>query len=250
MIKLAVLFVAVTASCIPSSVFANQQPIEKPSESSRVMLANGVAMAKREGDLSDDTSPAVSKVSNDKLKVILQLTKSPLVRFSPTQQLTKKSQALFAKAITTQQQAIAGEQQQVVSSLKKLGLDKQVVRSFSHLYNGLALEIAPQQLHALSKISGVKKVHVVEDRKLLLDTSVPLIGADQVWQLQDANDAEITGKGVKVAVIDTGVDYTREELGGCFGENCRVYGGYDFINDDDDPIDDQGHGQGKIMRFH
>ncbi|OAQ90479.1 subtilisin [Purpureocillium lilacinum] len=62
----------------------------------------------------------------------------------------------------------------------------------------------------------------------------------------------ITGKGVKVAVIDTGVDYTHPALGGCFGEGCLVARGADFVGDaydgsndpapDDDPMDCKGHG--------
>lgn len=64
-----------------------------------------------------------------------------------------------------------------------------------------------------------------------------------------------TGNGVRVAVIDSGVDYTHSALGGCFGPGCLVEGGYDFSGDefnpetgipatpDDDPYDPcMGHG--------
>ncbi|KAI8866736.1 subtilisin-like protein [Ramicandelaber brevisporus] len=39
------------------------------------------------------------------------------------------------------------------------------------------------------------------------------------------------GTGIKVGVLDTGVDYTHPALGGCFGPGCRVRYGYDFIGD-------------------
>jgi subtilisin len=50
------------------------------------------------------------------------------------------------------------------------------------------------------------------------------------------------GLNVPVAVIDTGIDYRHPDLGGCLGAGCKVAGGFDFVNTDSDPIDDEGHG--------
>jgi len=45
-----------------------------------------------------------------------------------------------------------------------------------------------------------------------------------------------TGGGVKVAILDSGINYKHPEL-------CDNYlGGYDFVNNDNDPMDDNGHG--------
>ncbi|KAK5655870.1 hypothetical protein OQA88_5409 [Cercophora sp. LCS_1] len=59
----------------------------------------------------------------------------------------------------------------------------------------------------------------------------------------------ITGKGIRIAVIDSGIDYKHPALGGCFGPGCLVSYGTDFFGDsedhpvpDDDPIDCNGHG--------
>ncbi|KAK2616739.1 hypothetical protein QQS21_000351 [Conoideocrella luteorostrata] len=57
----------------------------------------------------------------------------------------------------------------------------------------------------------------------------------------------ITGKGVKIAVVDTGIDYKHPALGGCFGKkngkDCLVSFGADFVGDEftggNDPIPDQ-----------
>ncbi len=73
------------------------------------------------------------------------------------------------------------------------------------------------------------------------------------------NTLGFTGKGVKVAVMDTGIDYHHPDLGGCFGAGCRVAFGYDLVGDafnadsssptfnpvptpDNDPDDCAGHG--------
>jgi len=58
----------------------------------------------------------------------------------------------------------------------------------------------------------------------------------------------LTGKGVRVAVIDTGIYYLHPALGGCFGNGCKVGYGYDLVGDnaalplgDNDPIDNCSH---------
>jgi hypothetical protein len=56
------------------------------------------------------------------------------------------------------------------------------------------------------------------------------IEADKVWA------DGITGNGIKVAVLDTGIDTDHPEL------QDSYLGGYDFVNNDSSPEDDNGHG--------
>ena len=51
-----------------------------------------------------------------------------------------------------------------------------------------------------------------------------------------AYDRGITGKGVTIAVIDTGINYTINELKNAYK------GGHNFLNGSDSPMDDNGHG--------
>ncbi|SCV67314.1 BQ2448_5960 [Microbotryum intermedium] len=44
------------------------------------------------------------------------------------------------------------------------------------------------------------------------------------------------GTGMRVLVIDSGVDYKNPILGGCFGKGCKVGFGYSFIDNDGKPI--------------
>ena len=87
----------------------------------------------------------------------------------------------------------------------------------------------------------VSAVESLEPRRLLASTW----GAEPQLIHQDvaaANFPNITGAGVAVAVMDTGIDYTNPLLGGGFGPGHKVIAGHDFVDNDDDPIDTYGHG--------
>src|SRR5688572_18128709 len=62
---------------------------------------------------------------------------------------------------------------------------------------------------------------------------------------QDAAAAgypSLTGAGVTVAVIDTGINYNLAPLGGGIGSTKKVVAGFDFLDNDADPMDTDGHG--------
>ncbi|OAQ60157.1 subtilisin [Pochonia chlamydosporia 170] len=51
------------------------------------------------------------------------------------------------------------------------------------------------------------------------------------------------GTGLRVAVVDSGIDYKHPALGGCFGKGCRVEFGYNLVDKTEDPYDNcDGHG--------
>src|SRR3954468_5019195 len=82
-------------------------------------------------------------------------------------------------------------------------------------------------------------VEDLESRRLLAWSGY----AQLVHQDTAATDfSGITGKGVTVAVIDTGIDYKLKSLGGGFGTGFKVVAGYDFEDNDPDPMDQDGHG--------
>lgn len=74
-------------------------------------------------------------------------------------------------------------------------------------------------------------------------------------RVKDAHARGYDGKGVVIAVVDSGIDYLHPSLGGGFGAGFKVESGYDFVGDnystsspdvlfpDADPIDCLGHGE-------
>lgn len=103
-----------------------------------------------------------------------------------------------------------------------------------------AVEIPEQAIDRIKKNPRVK--YVEEDGEVhALDTEledswgVERIGAGVVHYDEDGNK----GAGVKVAIIDTGIDYDHQDLNDNFEESLL---GYDFVNGDADPMDDNGHG--------
>jgi subtilisin family serine protease len=115
-----------------------------------------------------------------------------------------------------------------------------IIAQLSRSRTAFVTHLTPIQHSALSKTTDVERIYPSYDLEPNVTTGISQIKADQVWDL--AGKDSIQGAGVKIAVFDTGIDYTHPDLGGCFGEACKVQGGYDFYNDDAKPIDDNGHG--------
>jgi minor extracellular serine protease Vpr len=68
-----------------------------------------------------------------------------------------------------------------------------------------------------------------------LQRSGPFVGAD-IPRMDG-----IDGSGIKVAIIDTGVDFNHPDLFG-WGPDGKVIGGYNFIHENQPPLDTNGHG--------
>ncbi len=130
------------------------------------------------------------------------------------------------------------------------------VRKALRLVDGLAIELPRGQLKALARARHVIGVEL--DARISTLEPVATAAAtgdleyDNAWGVthigsKAVHDAGIWGQGVKVAIIDTGIDYIHDDpldnpyvVDPEFTSNYR--GGYDFVNNDADPMDDNGHG--------
>ena len=109
--------------------------------------------------------------------------------------------------------------------------------SFDTLWNGFSVSVAPSQVAALDSVQGVKAIYPVEtvslppsetvgNNDIELKNAVALTGADIAQ-----NELGLDGSGVTIAIMDSGLDYTLPEFGGCFGASCKVRGGFDLVGD-------------------
>lgn len=113
---------------------------------------------------------------------------------------------------------------------------------FTHALDGFAARVSLDDLQ--EAMSSDPSIQAYPDLPVqaLITGSVVQIGADRLWTWSDDHGSSLTGEGIVVAVVDTGVDYNHPDLGEGFGAGYKVIGGYDFYNHDSDPMDDNGHG--------
>ncbi len=162
------------------------------------------------------------------------------------------------------------EQDQASAQVAAIG-GKELAR-VSKALNGLAVAITARQAKEIEQLPGVLTVRPLNTYQLDLSETVPYIGAAAV---QAGGN---TGAGIRVAVLDSGIDYTHVAFGGpgtaafysqCYGSGrsdlppsppCDAYfgasapkvkGGYDFVGEawpsgplapDANPLDFEGHG--------
>ncbi|RVU33123.1 GlyGly-CTERM sorting domain-containing protein [Rheinheimera riviphila] len=150
--------------------------------------------------------------------------------------------AIAAPVLLQLDRQAQAEQQQLVGQLQHNDLITETFASTHTLVNTLIVAAKPQDLAKIAAVPGVRKVHPDRELQLHLDKSVPLIGADLVWKKTNLQSQLLLGTGIRIGVLDTGIDYTHPDLGGCFGDGCKVAGGYDFYDNDADPIDTDSHG--------
>ena len=138
----------------------------------------------------------------------------------------------------------------------KAGLPFEERWAFDTLWNGLSIRIDKSRLGQLARLPGVRALYPVDEvrvdpepvERAELFTALAMTGADIAHSALG-----YTGAGVRIAIMDTGIDYHHPDLGGCFGPGCRVETGWDFVGDaytgpgaplnpDPDPDDCGGHG--------
>jgi subtilisin family serine protease len=222
----------------------------------------------RNGAITPQRQP-LSLLANERVKVVVTMNVESVAEVrahSPGHAISDADHASIQAQIARQHAAL---EPTIVSRGGK------VLAHYHDAMNGMKVEIARGEIGGLSSLPGVVQVVPVIQHKLSNAVSVPFIGAPAVWQAHPG----FKGEHVKIAILDTGVDYTHANFGGpgtpaaflaaaatstapadptMFGPNApKVKGGTDLVGDaydasakppanvpvpDPNPLDCAGHG--------
>lgn len=179
----------------------------------------------------------------------------------------KRSTPMSRQAQAAHVAQLRQTQDQVLAQVVKAGGSE--VARLTKALNAVIVRVDAAALPSIAGHASVQAINPIQDAELFLSETVPYIGATAVQR------SGVDGTGVRVAVIDSGIDYTHRNLGGAGTLDAylaahgpgtsdpknasrdglfptdKVIGGYDFVGEawpngplapDDDPIDFGGHG--------
>jgi subtilisin family serine protease len=113
----------------------------------------------------------------------------------------------------------------------------QTLHEYSSAMNGFCVQTRRKNLALLRNLPGVLRVS--EDLEV---RCTPIAAAASAPSTVSPLAGRATGKGIRVGVIDTGIDFLHEAFGGGYGPGFKVCGGYNFITPSALPMDDNKHG--------
>ncbi|WP_232547231.1 S8 family peptidase [Propioniciclava soli] len=219
---------------------------------------------KTQAGLVDTAIMPTSLTDTEPVDVIVEMASDPVAV------VQAKQGSLSERQKENVRSKLRGEQAAVADAAEAEG--GEVLAQMQDAYNGVKVRVSKQELTSLAEKPGVKAIHAVEIHERTNHISVPYLGVPEVWE-----STGYTGAGIKVAIIDTGIDYTHADFGGpgtveafeaaeatstepadpaLFGPNApRIKGGIDLVGNDYDageadsvpqpdpnPLDCNGHG--------
>jgi minor extracellular serine protease Vpr len=166
---------------------------------------------------------------------------------------------------------IKSQQDDLRARIRRLG--GRILGQYQDAYNGLRVRLPLRGVRAVAALPGVARVMAIPLRSRSDVTGTAYVAAPAAWSVA-AGVGGLTGKGVKIAIIDSGIDYYHADFGGSGDPadyqaddglsaqtpafpNAKVIGGWDFAGDnydpsssgdealphpDPDPLDCDGHG--------
>lgn len=183
--------------------------------------------------------PSAVNLNNDEeLEIIVQFQVDPAeVQVAKEKAKGKSAKALGLKEAKEKVDKSHKDFKDKINKSKSAKKNK-IKKEYKNAFNGVSMTLPAKEVMELIKLGEVKAVWL--DQELQLDLpveekettvspsmidSIPFLGVDGL------HDEGINGKGLKVGVLDTGIDYNHPDL------KMAYKGGYDFVDFDDDPME-------------
>jgi len=165
----------------------------------------------------------------------------------------------FKKAANTSSYAKVSEIKGSEFKVMKIDSGKDVLAAVSELASNPDVEYAqPSYIYRISRTPDdtlyASKLWGLNNTPQTVDTSGGVLGglfsthnpgtAGDDINAESAWDVITSCSSIVVAVLDTGIRYTHEDLSGNMWDDgtSNHYHGYDYVNHDNFPLDDHGHG--------
>lgn len=171
----------------------------------------------------------VVPAGGERVRVIVELASPPLVTLPQAlraQSGTRTTLDRFRRDLTPSLATHSGARPRA-----------SIEHEYTNTLSGAAVVVDRETLDLVRRLPYVSRVTKDAPVTALVEPGVAAVRAPEVW-----TELGTRGAGVTVAIVDTGIDYRHPMLGGGIGPGFKVAGGYDFVNDDADPMDDAGHG--------
>lgn len=206
----------------PSAAFADLSPQSSSELTSQGLLEQAQQVTPQNyAGITTGSAPVT---------VIVELSNTPVHVYE------REAKSSAQRSSISQRSRIKSEHSSFVSAAKRIGATPET--EYSSIFNGYSVTLPGNQVDKLLKLPGVTAIYPNNEVHALADSTnveVPatsrysdsgkLIGADVL------HEQGYTGKGVQVAVVDTGIDYHHPLL----EDNYK--GGYDAVDKDNDPYE-------------
>jgi len=188
------------------------------------------------------------------VSVIVELTQPSVTELYANLTANTEIQASRVNAATRLHLAdIMNVQDAAEAQLTALGAE--TIYRVQRVYNGIAVFVPKERLAEIYDLPNVQTLHPLTSKWPDHQISVPFIGTESLWNNTAIENLGVSGEGIRIAVIDTGVDYLHPAFGGPAKgyerndkaliddisgfPNAKIVGGYDFVgeNYNSDPED-------------
>ncbi|MCK5630053.1 MAG: S8 family serine peptidase, partial [Nanoarchaeota archaeon] len=190
-----------------------------------IVMLSGVLASDKVSKTIDKRSDMIAAYGLDMPKVDQMAGVTVGSQIREKLQTDKKVRAIITmkepKAVKGWSKKVAAMGTNQVKELKKAAMEsainnigRQRVKHKYNSFNGFSASLTQEEFNDLIASGMVESIEYDEPFYISLQDSTGIINATESWSLQ-FNGTNLTGEGQTVCVIDTGVDYTHPDLGGC-----------------------------------